>query len=158
MKFKSTGTGKDINDYYNHYITVADAKAGAILAITFVLIDYCFKISQDKICVDWLVYIPITTLVLSVITALIAVFPRTPSNKQTGVLFWEEVREFSDKDAYATKLSQLDQNEIEKEYADQNYIVSKLLHKKHTLIAWSMGFSITSILLIVILKTIELNA
>lgn len=41
------GFGKGINDYYNHYVRVEDAKARAILAANFILlgglmnIDFC---------------------------------------------------------------------------------------------------------------------
>ena len=34
------GFSKDVNDYYNHYVSVADAKFAAVIAISFLLFDF----------------------------------------------------------------------------------------------------------------------
>jgi len=158
MKFKSIGNSKNINDYYNHYITVADAKAGVILTIAFVLLDYSFGLDLEKITNKWAIYIPIVFLIGALVAALLTVFPRTPKNNAKGYIFWEEVREHNNKDEYAESFSQLDDNEIEKQFAYQNYLVSNVIHSKHCLVAWSIGLSILAVASIVIIKLAILNA
>jgi len=158
MEYKKIGFGKDVNDYYNHYIGIADAKAGAVLAIAFVLIDYLFGLDTANFSYKWVLYLAVLFFVVSVILSLLTVFPRTPKKKKKGYVFWEEVRNHVSKEEYAKALSQLDEHQIEQEYSFQNYILSSLLHTKHIIVAWSIGLTIAGIVITAIVKILLLNA
>jgi len=158
MKYKKTGFGKDINDYYNHYIGIADAKAGAVLAIAFILIDYLFSLDLTSFSYDWMQYLAVGLFVIAIILSLLTVFPRTPKKSGKGFIFWEEVKQHNSKEEYADELAKLDEHQIEREYSFQNYLLSKLLHTKHIIVAWSIGLTIVGLVLTSIIKIILLNA
>jgi len=151
------GFSKNVNDYYNHYVSVADAKAAAVIAISFLLFDFLIGLEKQSCLQDTLFYTGSITLFLSCLFSLIAVFPRIPKEKK-GLIFWENVRNFKNKEEYFEEIEKLDKKDIEKKYASQNFNLSNLLHSKHYYIRLAIISFITALLSISTLYIIVNNA
>ena len=124
------GFGKGVNDYLNHYITLTDTKAGALLATSVAM--GALLLSED-----WQTLTTLGKYARGAALALLAiaagfsawvVYPRLPSGRR-GVVFWEDMSH-PDLDAYAAAVQQLDEGAVELEYAAQNYFVSSVVHRK----------------------------
>ncbi|WP_298473186.1 Pycsar system effector family protein [uncultured Maribacter sp.] len=124
------GFSKGVNDYYNHYITVADAKAGVLIGISFVVFDFLKDLKHCNNLENILFYSSSILLMLTCTFSVCAVFPRNPKKKK-GIVYWENVKEFKDDEEYYEKITKLDLDKIEKTYSVQNYHLSKLLSRKY---------------------------
>lgn len=122
--------GKDVNDYLNHYITVADAKAGAFLASSLVLGTLLVSQNYSSFGIRVLMFLSLIFLGLSALACAVVIFPRLPSGGN-GLIFWEDIREHKSLDEYINELKSVSDFRLKKEYASQNYLVSYVLHDKH---------------------------
>ncbi len=132
------GFGKDVNNYLNHYVTVADAKAAVLLAVDFVVLQFLLKDYFDTVLVTQLHIAAAAFLVMSALATLLVVFPRLPRGSD-GIIFWEDIRENKTPDAYYRRLTSVDKAATEQQYAHQNFYVSKVLHRKMRWTQWSVG-------------------
>jgi hypothetical protein len=131
------GFGKGVNDYLNHYVMVADAKAGAILAANLALgaalLDN--KAETDPL---WRFAAALSMLALSSLICMFVIVPRLPGGGE-GPIFWEDIRKRGSLAVYSSQLRSLDDDDVEREYASQNWHVSRLLHKKFRSVQWAIG-------------------
>ena len=139
MKFKNRGFSKNINDYFNHYIDMADAKAGGVLGVSFVIIGFLLNLKPTCKTQEILFYASCAFLIISSILAIVTTYPRLSKAKK-GFIFWENVKQFSSKEEYISELKDLDEDMVEYEYAQQNYFVSKIVSKKQMYVRTSMIF------------------
>ncbi|KQC33144.1 hypothetical protein AAU57_07330 [Nonlabens sp. YIK11] len=151
------GFSKNVNDYYNHYVTVADAKAGVLIAISFVLFDFLKEFEHCTSFENFLFYSTIILLSLTCLFSICTVFPRNPRKKK-GLIFWENVKEFENSNEYFDKVKELDQDKIEKKYSVQNYSLSKLLSRKYWFIRASIIVFIPSLVCLITLYMINTYA
>ena len=138
------GFGKGVNDYLNHYINVADAKAGATVAADLTLATLLLSNLPTggwRLCLGWLA---IALFVVSAILGGLVVFPRRPSGRN-GVIFWEDIFTRQSASDYLNDLKPLDANAVEEAYATQNWYVSQVLHSKYSLMQFCIGFFIAGI-------------
>lgn len=150
---KTKGFGKDVNDYLNHYITVADAKSAALLASNFIILGalYDFDIEKYKICfIKPIYFICCSFSLISLLMNLYVLFPRLNSEKNKGLIFWENIQNHSDLNEYLDEYKTLKEEQKEEAYAKQNYYVSKVLKDKNSILRKSIVFFSISILLSVI--------
>jgi len=131
------GFGKGVNDYLNHYVTVADAKAAALLAVNFVVLQFLLNGNFTRTLDLPLHIASLGFLILSCLATLLILFPRLPRGSN-GAIFWEDIRKNATPGAYALKLSSVDCVLQEKEYAHQNFYVSKVLHRKMRWTQWAV--------------------
>lgn len=148
------GFSKGINDYYNHYVSVADAKAAAVIAISFLLFDFIISLVRTTYFQDILFYIVSIALALTCLFSLISVFPRNPKEKK-GLIYWENVKNYKDKNEYFNDIKKLSKKDIEEKYSTQNFIISKILNRKHffirlAIISFIFALSVLSILYVLI--------
>lgn len=123
------GFGKGVNDYLNHYVTVSDAKAVAFLALNFVVIQFLLK---DHFYYTWgfpFHFIALIFLSLSILAATFVLFPRLPRGSK-GLIFWQDIIERKTPEMYENELAGIQKDGVERQYAHQNFYVSKVLHKK----------------------------
>jgi len=125
----STGFAKDINDYLNHYITLADAKAGAVLAADLAICAALFDNAPAQF-PPLLLVAAISLLGLSALACCVVVFPRLPSGRN-GLIFWEDIRTRNAPEVYAAEVESAGAATVVREYARQNWYVSSVLHNKH---------------------------
>lgn len=142
------GYGKGINDYYNHYITVADAKSGAILAANFILLGALININ---ICCCYSITYLLSSLtsIISIILCVFVLYPRL-TKPEKGLIFWENIKNYSSVNEYLNDVRQLDISKVEEEYAKQNWHVSKILSSKNKNIRHAIIFFVISLILLVI--------
>ncbi|HEV8578564.1 MAG TPA: Pycsar system effector family protein [Thermoanaerobaculia bacterium] len=133
------GVGKDINEYLAHFVTVADAKAGAFLGASLALAT--ILIGDIGKHMPWAVgyWIALFSVAVSITSAAVALFPRLPSSG-ISLLFWEDIRSRPSADAYEQEVLSLTSDQLEREYANQNYHVSRVLHRKHWYVRCSIVF------------------
>lgn len=121
---------KDVNDYFNHFVMVTDAKAGACLAANLAVMVVVVTFEYSSILTRILIFLALTAFALSGLSCGAVIFPRLPRGKR-GVIFWEDIRSFPTFEEYYEKLSNMTEEKINEEYAQQNYLISNVLHKKH---------------------------
>jgi len=123
------GFGKGVNDYLNHHITVADAKAGALLVANFVLLGGLINL---KICCSNLVLFILTGAVsiFSIIFCCVVIYPRLTKSEK-GLIFWENIKSYASLDEYLIETAKLNHKLLEEEYAKQNWHISKVLSTKN---------------------------
>lgn len=143
------GFGRGVNDYLNHNVTVADAKSAAILATNFVLLG---GLSTFCYCPCTRTYYLSVGLfsICSILLCAIVLFPRLPKS-QKGLIFWENIKSFSNIDEYVSESGKLNDGIIEKEYAKQNWHVSQVLSKKHLYIRFAILTFAASLISMVIM-------
>lgn len=130
------GFGKGVNDYLNHYVTVADAKAGAVLAANLAVA--AALVDNQPVADPFFHYrAALAILGASSLLCVVAVFPRLPSGGD-GSIFWEDIRKRGSLAAYGSRVRSLDEEDVEREYASQNWFVSSLLHRKFRYVQWAI--------------------
>ncbi len=131
------GFGHSINEYLNHYITVADAKAAGVITVDLALAGYLLSKVPT---ITWPLifhWIALSLLLVSGLVAIHTLIPRTPK-VGSSLIFWEDIRTRTTMDAYLQELAHVDEAEVERQYAAQNYFVSDVLSKKYVLVRRSM--------------------
>ena len=142
------GFGKGVNDYYNQFVTVADAKAGALLGANFFLIGGLVGLKTDCTSIVFFLASGAFSL-LSIAFCCTTLYPRLPKSKR-GVIFWENIYSYGSMGEFLNDVSKLDKKTIELEYAKQNWHVSKVLHRKNRSVRWAiLAFSIALLLLVI---------
>jgi Family of unknown function (DUF5706) len=130
---------KDVNDYLNHYVTLADAKAAGFLAATLSLGAAVVKLGPSNAFWPALAWWPaLATLCVSLALNCVVIFPRLPSGRR-GVIFWEDILTRPSSLEYAEEVAALTAADIEREYAAQNYFVSDVVHRKHRLVRFGIS-------------------
>ena len=131
-KLRDDGLGKGINEYLNHYVLVADGKAAAVAAGSLVLVG--LAVSSDARGAEPILRLIGATLAgLSAVLAGAVLYPRTP-HSGNGHVFWADIRSFESAESYWKSLRQLDDDAVGREYARQNYFVSKVLMQKNAMV------------------------
>jgi hypothetical protein len=131
------GFGKDVNDYFNHFITLADAKAAGFIAATLTVGAATLKLHPTSTGGDALKWLAVAVLGASLAADAHVVFPRLPSGRR-GLIFWEDVRTFKDHEEYQHEVGNLTPADVEAEYAAQNYFVADVVHRKHYWVRWGI--------------------
>lgn len=132
-----SGFGKEVNKYLNHHVTIADAKAAGILTGDFALGGYLSTNTQVSDCMLNFQWTPLILLFLSGTFALCTLYPRTPKIG-SSIIFWEDIRTRTTMQTYLDELKDVDEDEVERQYGAQNYLISGLLSKKYQFIRWGM--------------------
>jgi len=134
----TSGTfGKGVNDYLNLYVTVAEAKAAALLAADVMVLQFLLKDLFHPAAGLPFHIAAASLLVASAVASLSVVYPRLP-HAHTSAVFWEAIRASKSPDAYFSRVSVLDHSDEEEQYAYQNYYVSGVLHRKMRWIQWAI--------------------
>lgn len=125
-----TGFGKGVNDYLNHYVNVADAKAGAVLGADLAIAGLLLASLQDQGLPVLFIWGAVVFFGLSVAASVAVVYPRTP-RAGDGLLFWEDILSRGKLCDYREELKETNDERVEMEYAAQNWNVSGVLRSKY---------------------------
>jgi len=146
--------GRAVHDYYNSFVTVADAKAGAILAANLVIMGGLMSI-EINIWPGLLNFTALTSLI-SLSLSLLVLYPRIPKGKKgQGLIFWEHVKDFETPEEYQKAVSEMEYSQMEMDYAIQNWRVSRVLAKKNRFVRKSIWVLMLTILLIAIMLILQ---
>lgn len=140
------GFGRGVNDYLNHYVSVVDAKAAGFLAAAVSVGATVLPLDPQSTLGGVSYWFSLGMLSGSALCAASAILPRLPRPTHQGLIFWEDVRIWPDKNAYQRALTEASAQDIELEYAAQNYVVSGVLHTKHVWVRRSIQLFITGLL------------
>lgn len=143
------GFSRDINNYLNAYVNLADSKAGAVVGLNTLLLGLVMAWGDTD---QGDIRVHLLTIALFAIGAGLGAFvilPRTPRGS-SGVIFWEDIRTYATVDDYQNRLRSLDDQDVEDSYAYQNYFVSHVLHQKHQYLRWAMLVTALGVLMAII--------
>lgn len=142
------GFSKGVNDYLNHFITVTDAKAAALLATNFIILGGLVNINFSR-SVAYCYLCSGICCIASILFCCIALYPRLPKSKK-GLIFWENIKVFETQKEYLNQVALLTAETLEIEYANQNWLVSKVLSTKNKNVRIGIkAFCISLILLVI---------
>lgn len=125
------GFGAAVNDYFNHYISVADTKAAGFMAAALTVGAAAVGLHPATPAGHLLQWASVALLGGAGTAGAFAIFPRLPSAHHKGLIFWEDVRNWPSAGDYQRALSEATEQDVEFEYAAQNHVVSGVLHRKH---------------------------
>lgn len=147
------GFGFQVNEYLNHFVAVADAKAAGVLTVDLALAGYLVAKQPVGMWPGIFHWMALCLLMGSGAMAIYTLYPRTPKIG-SSVIFWEDISTRRSADAYLHDLVSANEAEIERQYAFQNYLVSGVLSKKYGWVRWGMSSLILAIPFILLAKLI----
>jgi hypothetical protein len=124
------GFGKDVNDFLLRHVTLADAKAGATSSIDFAVSGLLIASLPDGGFARAVSILAAALLIASLISGIAVIFPRTAVDPK-GVIYWEGILTQKSFEDYFRHVTQIDQGDVEREYAAQNWAISQLLVSKY---------------------------
>lgn len=140
-----TGFSKGVHDYYAHYADNADAKIAALFAVNLAVAGLMMSSPPDDCAVATLLFWLAVTLHAAAGFLLgLGIYPRV-TGPGVDVLFWERVREQSCASKYADEVAKLSETAVERVYAENNYHVANVLHRKFQAIRaalWLTGLAL----------------
>lgn len=139
------GFGREVHDYLGHYVSVADAKAGAVVAGGIAVVAASASITSIWNC-D-LASLGAGVVVASMLLAAYSLFPRQPSGGGS-VIFWMDIQARGDAQGYQDALSAMDEQAVQREYARQNFVVSGVVRKKFQLVQGAIGLWMLGVILL----------
>ena len=131
------GFGIGVNNYLNHYVNVADAKAAGILTADFTLSGYLVTHVPSGLLPLASHWVALILLIASGVMALRVLYPRTPKIG-SSLIFWEDIRSREMLETYLADLRHTEEAEVERQYGAQNYLVSGVLSKKYVSVRGGM--------------------
>jgi hypothetical protein len=126
---------KGVHEYLSHYVDVADTKAGVLIGLASALLGFIF--TQTNYQCSHFLLMAILLEIFAVGISVYAVLPRLYTGHK-GYIFWEDILTWSSPKSYTLQVSDLTRENIEEDYAQQNYYLSKILNRKFSAIRWGM--------------------
>lgn len=143
-----------IHLYLQGNVTVIDAKAWGLIilngTITTLLISNKSLFMLNPIPF----WISLILIFISIILALLVVYPRLSSGKK-GLVFWEDILTRKTEEEYISDVKSINPIREETEFALQNYYLSKILHKKYSYFRISMVIFFIGSVFIILSKLIN---
>lgn len=130
------GLGRDINNYLNVYVNHTDDKARGIATLNTVALGVVMAWHKAGVLEPAHLAAMACFVVGAALSALV-ILPRTPHPRH-GLIFWEDIRGYNSSDAYRSAVLEQNEQDVERNYAYQNYYVSRVLHTKNQLLRLSM--------------------
>lgn len=86
--------------YLNEYIKFADAKALAIISINGFILNFNFSKRNIKFhnTEDIFNFTAFILLIITIILAAFAVYPRTNNRSEKGIIFWDNINSMGEKE------------------------------------------------------------
>jgi hypothetical protein len=150
------GFGKGIHDYYAHYSDNADAKTGAVLTLGLTVGTLLLSHEPPSGTARQLAWAAAASFAVVVAACLFAIFPRLTSPGRSTV-FWEDVQRRRSHEEYLAELHTLTAADVERIYAENNFQVAKVLHRKFQGIRWALAFTALGLALAGLRSRIEMK-
>lgn len=153
--------GRCNNQYLLECIKLADAKASLLLVIEggflFKIADGWWEIArfiktdtQPSIPLNfYVISLALATflLLVSVVAALLVIFPREGEKDKKGYIFWENVADFPNAKTYAAEVIDIPKEKLDLLVLEQNYHLSVTAKRKYKVLR--RAFIIGSIALVI---------
>ena len=133
----------NIQNYLTTYIQIADAKAGALIAIT-ALSASLIAILPESLCLIEQIGLLLAgfAVVVGTVFSLIVIKPRTTSAASSGSIFFGHIAVSSDENEYYSKFIQQDSL---KEVVIQNYHLARVATIKYKYLSCALNIQICSL-------------
>lgn len=148
---KKIDFAKFIIDHNNELITLADTKAGFILASAGVIMGLLFLMNKQGMS-DFTKGGLLATSILLGITAFFAftvILPRLTKNPPKGAIFFQSIRSFSGTE-YVDHFKNLTKDEILTDYLNNIFNIAKIQNKKFLFLKTSLCFMIPALVALII--------
>jgi hypothetical protein len=118
-----------VHEYLRNYVTVADAKIGALVTVNLAVIGLVVGHLPAECAARYVSFTALALLTLSTAAGGWGIFPRLPS-EGAGVIFWEDIRRYASAASYVEAVAKLQETEQDAAFAVENFHVSGVLHRK----------------------------
>lgn len=144
------GFSRAVNEYYNFYVGVADAKAGAAGTTIGVLLVFLAaqRPSSGDVLAWCIFFLVVGACLASLISAGRVIYPRLTKGEY-GLIFWEDVAAFDDSNSYAQHVLEASLEDIVGAYSKQNYYVARILAKKYSNVRSTLWLTAAALVLAV---------
>ena len=142
---------RNVNQYLHQYIVVADAKIFALVGINATLAALLLASQSTASWTAIIIRGAIISFGISVLIGVVALYPQLQSGRK-GLIFWEDILTRGTLAEYQADLQKLSVSQVEKEYTQENYYLSKILHQKYRYIGWCIIFFILGLFFAVVGK------
>lgn len=138
---------KTAHDHINNYIKFADQKASVLVSGQIALIVVVLNIMSNT----WSDLLKLTQILvsgsiilasLSILLSIMTIYPREESDQTYGYIYWEEIQNFENQDAFCDSLRDLNDDEIIQEMSDDVYNIAKIAQSKYKWLKRSLYFLI----------------
>lgn len=121
--------------YLNEYIKFADAKALAIISINGFILNFNFSKHNIKFhnTEDIFNFVAFILLIITIILAAFAVYPRTNNRSEKGIIFWDNINSMGEKE-FIDKVKFEKEEELLEMMIQQNYFLAKTASMKYSII------------------------
>lgn len=128
----------------NEYIRFADTKAALIVAWNTAILGVLYSKDVHKLvfAAHWgtaaASVVAFLLLVLAFLTALYAVAPQLKQNAKNGLIYWDDVRQFTSSSKYVNAAISADEAETQAQLLDHIFTLAGICQRKYHLIGWSI--------------------
>ena len=138
------GFGAGVHIYLNQLLTLIYSKTTTLLAANMVLTSLMLSTRLSK---SWNGLIPfyvgaVFFFACSAITSTIVLFPRLHHHDGEGLIFWRAILLRRTPEEYHTSIQTLDKAGVEKEYAKDNWHISRTIRYKDALLRCAIALFI----------------
>jgi len=146
-----TDTIHKLYDSNQQLIYVADRKVAALLLINAVLISFAATWNLKEYCLSTkiIVFLAIMLAAVSTIMYLLAIIPRLSKQAGESVLHYRGILRLP-RDEYVSKMTEISDEELRKDYLDTMYSLSLIQLKKNRYLKLGSQFLIVSIFLLAV--------
>jgi len=146
-----TDTIHKLHESNQQLIYVSDRKVAALLLINAVLISFSATWNLKEYCLltKIIVLLAILLAAVSTIMYLLAIIPRLSKRAGESILHYRGVLRLS-RDEYASKMTEISDEELRKDYLDTIYSLSSIQLKKNRYLKLGSEFLIISIFLLAV--------
>jgi hypothetical protein len=144
-----TDTIHKMHDSNQQLIYVSDRKVAALLLINAVLISFSatWNLKEHFILTKIIIFLAIMLAAVSTIMYLLAIIPRISKRAVESILHYRGILRFS-RDEYVSKMSELSDDDLTKDYLDTIYSLSLIQLKKNRYLRWGSELLIIAICLL----------
>jgi len=130
-------------------IYVADRKVAALLLINAVLISFSatWNLREYSSSIKIIILIAVLLAALSTILYLLAIIPRISEQAPQSILHYKGILG-SSRDKYVSKMTEISDDDLRKDYLDTIYSLSWIQMKKNLYLRWGSESLIISIFLL----------
>jgi len=127
----------------------ADRKVAALLLINAILISFSatWNLREYSSSIRIIILIAVLLAALSTILYLLAIIPRISKHAPKSILHYKGILG-SSRDKYVSKMTEISDDDLRKDYLDTIYSLSSIQMKKNRYLRWGSEFLILSITLL----------
>jgi hypothetical protein len=134
---------KGVHDHYAHYADNADAKIGALFGINLAVAGLLLGNVPDECVAATLGWVAVAGNGITGGVLLYGIYPRVSSGAPS--LHWEKVQKEPSPQAYADSVATVSPEAADRLYAENNFHVAGVLHRKFLAIRFSIWLTASAL-------------